>query len=244
VTCPNCGSSSPIGERSCPQCGSSVGGDTLRFDPAAGVIGNPEPEPGHVRQGKVGAQHVKSPLFFVLLLALFFTVLALALGEWLLGLFLVLITLALALLWASALWDDLEPRLQESTLRTGDAVWRSARMVRVSLTSWSRAGQVEVRMRAKQHQLHRERDSLFRSLGEAVFNGSEERAATLKKSLASNNELIQLNERERRSAWDSAGERVKEERSSTASTETFEVGEHIGSQDPPVPKNSPDTYWQ
>lgn len=159
------------------------------------------------------------------MLTLFLTTLAFALGAWLLGLFLTPVALVLAVLWASVVWDDLEPQLRETTLRTGDAIWRSARVIRVTLTSWTRAGQVEIRMRAKQHHLSRERDRLFRSLGEAVFNENGDAAAGLKQMVASNDELIRRNELERRLAWDSAGDKVDEERSATAPTEIFEVGE-------------------
>ncbi|HLX88540.1 MAG TPA: hypothetical protein VKR22_08830 [Acidimicrobiales bacterium] len=219
----------------CPRCDSSTEGQTLRLDPAQRPIGSRDRDLAITLKHFVRSAHVKSPLFVAFAFCVVFSVLAFALGIWLIGLFLGALAFALAVLWAGVVWDDLEPRVQATTLKTADAVWRSARVVRVSLASWSRAGKVEVQMRAKQHLLARQRELLFRTLGEAVFNGNEELTEGLKQSITENNALIEQNDLERRLAWESAGERVGGERSATAPTQMFETAEHA--------ESGTNTYW-
>ena len=231
MSCENCGAASEAGARFCSHCGALFDGETLMFEPAAPPYQNREPSGPHSLTTIIQRGHFKSPLFVMLAMCCFLMVLGFALGQWLFGLFLAPVAVVLTVLWGSAMWDDLEPRLREAALETGDALWRSARVVRVSLTSWSRAGKVEVRMRARQHHLSRQRDRLFHSLGEAVFEGDEKLAADLTGQLAENSALVQQNDRERQLAWDSAGARVEGERSATAPTEMFETSDRARSHE-------------
>jgi hypothetical protein len=223
--CPVCGDVVDVLDRFCSTCGNPLREETLRGIPARRDPSRPNVGSWTSLRSRVRVGPFAWPLFVAFMVTLLLTVLASVLGAWLIALLLAPIALTLGFVWADTAWDNLQKPLRRAARRTSNSLWASTRITRVSLASWSNTGRVELRTRAQERQLRRQRDDLLHSLGEAAYREDEGRAEMLKRSLVENDDQLAQNEHALELARAQAAERVEIERSVTAPTQVLSKNE-------------------
>ena len=204
--CPACGSPFADGALYCPGCGRSTGGDTVRLGRSAVTP---------------HAAARETPLFAAFVLVLAALVVAAALGQWLVSLLLVPVVLTLGAAVATLRWSDVEEPIDRMAQQATDNLWAAARVARVSLASWSRAGRTEATLRSRRRRLRVRQDQLLRQLGEAVYLGDTGRTETARRAALANGAEIEECGRALQALRDRINARVEAERTATAPTETF-----------------------
>jgi hypothetical protein len=106
-------------------------------------------------------------------------VVVLVLGDWLLGVILLVVGVPLLLLAIGAARQFPQGRAATTTLHASDVVHDWLGFAGTSVGSWSRASRATVRLRTQAGMLRREQRLLFERLGEAVFREDDGRAADL-----------------------------------------------------------------
>lgn len=203
----------------CANCGGQASAETA-FCPHCGVRRGSEPT---VERRLFG---LAPPLlsFVLAVVALCIGVALLTTGHWLFGALLLVLAAAFAIVSLSAARQARTGRFASTAVRVGDeARWRGE-FFRVWLASLSGASREAVRVRVRQRRLRRERRSILRELGDAVYAADAARAEALKAEAHERDRQIDESEQQLRAALVAAHERVGRERMAGAPTQVLPDG--------------------
>lgn len=222
-SCPTCSTLLPPDARFCPGCGRRT--ELAADEPA------PEDLPVEERDAEVPVKVQEAEpeyfglgapalVFGVAVLLLVLAILLLALGNWLVGLLLLIAAFLLlpAFLAGVRRWPD--SAIAQLSLRTADRARDEASVAAETISTWSRAGREVVRRRREQFQLRRELDDKLRELGRSVLDADGATPALTAEARALDDRL-HASEQELAETLEAARRRVRSERAAIASTEVL-----------------------
>jgi len=247
--CVNCGSKLPTKSRFCPECGARVGASPEE----TAVQELPPDETGPVPVERIVVQRrlfgVTPPtaLFGLGLAGVALSILLLATGHWIWGLFLLVAGLLLLAGFGSMarrLPDD-TTGLARAPLAAFDAV-RARAGAAVETVAAHGSARIELAgLRRDAGELAAERGQLLRELGEAVYEGNKTATKDGKKRIKELDEAIQAKEAEMTNVALAAQERIGKAQLRVQPTEILPGGEEIPGEAPepaqvPEPMPPPD----
>lgn len=199
VRCPACGVTAPADARFCPDCGGPL----------------PLPEPISYERVEREVFGVAPPgLLLGFSIAAFVAgVVLLALGRWVTGAALLVVSAGLGVVFAGAARQLPDDPAAVGALKTAGRMRAWTRVAGIATTSWGRAGAAVMRLRIDQRRLRRTQRARIHELGEAIFREDDEAAAALKAEAQELGDRIEQDEHDVKVALASASERVERERS-------------------------------
>lgn len=225
LECPTCGASAPAAARFCSSCGTRLdGGDTQ-------AVPLPPSEPGPV---PVNIVHADPRLFgvvpplFSLGLACLLTVLAIvafAIGNWVVGLALVIVAAVLFVLFVGAARHAPTSPVAQATLTAGDRITSWIGFFTGSANAWSTAGRELLRLRGELRALRTEREEVQYALGGAAYRERDSEVASLRARLRDLDREIAERETAGEAALAQARRRSRRERLAVRPTEQMTVDE-------------------
>jgi hypothetical protein len=205
--CPACGVPAPADARFCPDCGGPL----------------PRPEPISYERVDREVFGVAPPglLLGLSIVAFVAGVALLALGRWVTGPALLVVSASLGVVFAGAARQLPEDPAAQGALKTAGRVRAWTRVAGIATASWGRAGAVVMRLRIDQRRLRRTQRARIHELGEAIFREDDAAAATLKAEAQELGDRIERDEHDVKVALASASERVERERSVANATQVL-----------------------
>lgn len=225
LECPSCGASAPAAARFCSNCGTRLdGGDTQ-------AVPLPPSEPGPV---PVNIAHADPRLFgvvpplFALGLACLLTVLAIvafAVGNWVIGLALVIVAVVLFVLFVGAARHAPTSPVAQATLTAGDRITSWIGFFTGSANAWSTAGREVLRLRGELRALRPEREQVQYALGGAAYRERDSEVASLRARLRDLDREIDERVAASAATLEQARRRSRKERLAVRPTEKMTVDE-------------------
>jgi hypothetical protein len=205
VRCPACGVEAPLDARFCPDCGGPL----------------PLPEPISYERVDREVFGVAPPglLLGLSIVAFVAGVVLLALGHWVAGSALLVVSAALGVIFAGAARQLPENAAAQGAFKTAGRMRAWTRVAGIATASWGRAGAAVMRLRLDQRRLRRTQRARIHELGDAIFREDDEAAAALKAEAHELGARIEQDERDVKVALASASERVERERSVASATQ-------------------------
>jgi hypothetical protein len=232
LECPSCGVSAPAAARFCSSCGARLdGGDTqaVPLPPS-----EPAPAPVSIAHAEPRLFGVVPPLFAFGLgcLLAVLAIVAFAVGNWVVGLALVIVSGAFFALFVGAAKHAQSSPIAQATLTVGDRIRSWIGFAGGSANAWSAAGREVLRLRGELRALRPEREQVQYALGDAAYRERESEVASLRARLHDLDRAIDERVAAGAAAVEHARRRSRRERLAIRPTEQMSVDE--------IEKSSPD----
>jgi hypothetical protein len=223
----------PRTARFCPGCGTALtgggptaltGGGATGVAPGDGTLELPIRQPARFGRSFHRARPRSLGIELLPLLgaaeaaAAILTVLLFALGSWVAGIVLLVLTGALLVTFLAAARREPDSTLSRRALGGADRVQSLARLVLVGGTAAVRTGLRAVRVQQRRHRLRHELDRQLKPLGEAVYQGDDQRARAIKAQARRLERALAQTDRENAELFRHVRQELAEERAAVEAT--------------------------
>ncbi len=211
--CLACGARAGPTARFCSQCGRPLDGE-----------GSERVAYEHVPRRLFGVASPDS-IFAAACAFLIVALVALVVGRWILGLVLLVPTLALLVLFYGAARNEQTSAVARTVIKAGDRARGWAGFGGRSVRAWTGAGRDILRLSREASALRRERDRVRLELGDAAYREDESTTAALRTRMHEIDDDLAKRERARTATVEKARRRVEDEHHAVQPTRQLSIDE-------------------